>query len=57
MNLYERKINSVIKVKKNFEYNFELIFNHEKQNLDIQDIDFSVHFVVVALVQMVPKKV
>ena len=43
--------------KVNFEYNYELIFDHEKQNLNIQDIDFSVHFVVVALVQMVPKKV
>ena len=40
-----------------FEYNFKLIIRYEKQKHHIQDFDFSVHYVVVALVQIVPKKV
>ena len=35
-------------------YNFKLIFRYEKQKHHIQDFDFSVHCVVVALVQIVP---
>ena len=39
------------------EYNFELIFSNEIKKVKIQYTDISVHFEVVALVQIDPKKV
>ena len=39
------------------EYIFELIISYEKKKVKMWDIDLSEHFVVVALVQIVSKKV
>ena len=47
--------NLILYPKIHSEYIFELIFSYEKKKVKIWDIDFSVHFEVVALVKKGPK--
>ena len=49
--------NLILYPKIHSEYIFELIITYEKKKVKMWDIDLSEHFVVVALVQIVSKKV